>query len=73
MKYERRKEINNFYKFLNNPEDKEVIEFLQREFEEKNLERKLKGVELIPKSVHEFYDPKTGRHRELGIPYSSPP
>ena len=73
MKYERRKEINNFYKFLNNPEDKEVIEFLQREFEEKNLERKLKGVELIPKSVHEFYDPKTGRHKELGIPYSSPP
>ena len=58
--------------FLSRKEDQEVIDILQKEFEE-NLESKLKGVELIPKSVHKFYDPKTGRHRELGIPYSSPP
>lgn len=71
--YNGKKEITDFYMFLSREEDKEVVDLLQREFEEKNLERKLKGVELIPKSVHKFYDPITGRHRELGIPYSSPP
>jgi len=73
MKYDRRKEINNFYQFLNNPDDKEVIDSLQREFEERNLESKLKEVRLVPESAEKYYCPKTGRHRELGIPYCSPP
>jgi hypothetical protein len=64
--------IIDYYTFLTRKDDKEAIDLLQREFEE-NLESKLKEVRLVPKSVEKYYCPKTGRHKELGIPYSSPP
>jgi len=37
------------------------------------LEDRVVGVDIIPKKAHKYYNPKTGRCYNTGIPYMSPP
>ena len=50
----------------------DAVDLVQKEHEKKTLEGRLLK-ENIPLKAQEFYCKYTGRHKELGIPYSSPP
>ena len=59
--------------YLTKKMDEEVIDSLMNEI---TLESKLDSQPLphnIPKNLHKFYCPISGRHKITGIPYSSPP
>jgi len=55
--------------YLTKKMDEEVIDSLMQE---KTLETKL-NLHQIPRDMHHIYCPLTGRHKKIGIPYSSPP
>jgi len=67
MDYKLRKQILTFDQDI-----LDAVDLVQKEHEKKTLEGRLLR-ENIPLKAQEFYDKYTGRHKELGIPYSSPP
>lgn len=69
MDYRKRYQVLTFDKDI-----LDAVDIVEQELHEKlTLEGRLIGVEIVPKEAQKYYCSITGRHKTLGIPYSSPP